>query len=269
MLHLRTSHKKTIELLVKHSQSYKDLQKDQGEEFNFYAVVAWAHTTIHLLETIYGETDKHTIDYLAIIKNIPTDDVHIFTTDTINLSRAILLANINEIQTIIDNPEFQEPDKDIRIVNADEKILYVFSKFHNAAKILERNRKGCSSFSINNEYDVQLLIYSLLSVQFEHIRIEEPTGSHAGSASKMDFVLDEEKTIIEIKYSFEGHIDKEIGNELLIDIAKYENVKKYSKFFCFIYDPNNNLRNASILKKDLEEHKKEDFEIIIIIEPKR
>jgi hypothetical protein len=269
MISLRTTHKKAIDLLNKRIMSVSAIQKDEYGNKNFYAVLEWAHTTQYLLEAIYGHDDEHTTKYLGIIKNIPTQNKQRWAQETIYFSLAMLKSNINEIQTILENPEFQEPISNINAVSSDEKLLFIFSKFHNIAKILELHRKNCSCFSIKKEYDVQLLIYSLLTLGFEHIRVEEPTGSHAGSASRMDFVLDDEKTIIEIKYAFEGHVDNEIGEELLLDIAKYEANGKYSKFFCLIYDPNNKIRNAPILKKDLEMHKKEHFDITVIIEPKR
>lgn len=269
MLNLRTSLDKAHSFLSKRIDEINKIQIDNvTRQFNFYAVVGYIHTNVRLLETIYGVDDKHTLDYSHVMNGIQTDDNLLFVKDATNVSRAILMSYIEEIQTLIDNPELQQPIQEIGNDNSDKKLLYIFSKFHNAAKILERNRKGCSCFSINSEYDVQLLIYSLLSTRFEHIRVEEPTGSHAGSASKMDFVLDDEKAIIEIKYAFDGHIDKEIGEELLLDIAKYESGQKYSKFFCFIYDPQNKVRNPAILKKDLEGHKKENFDITVIIEPK-
>ena len=268
MFHLRTSHTKAISLLANQIEEIQKIQKNNLGEFNLYGVIEFIHTTARLLETIYGENDKHSADYTRIINGISPDKPG-FGIHVTNVSRAILRSNIKEIQLNMENPEFQEPIKDIKSNNSDETILFIFSKFHNIAKILERNRKNCSCFSINNEYDVQLLIYSLLTLGFEHIRVEEPTGSHAGSASRMDFVLDDEKTIIEIKYAFEGHVDNEIGKELLLDIAKYGANGKYSKFFCLIYDPNNKIRNAPILKKDLEAHKGENFDITVVIEPKR
>src|SRR5271157_5531929 len=109
MLHLKTSHKKALDLLVKQSEDYQKIQKDRNGEFNFYAVVAWVHTTKHILEMIYGDDNIHTLDYTRIMREIPTDEPHFFINQSINLSRAVLTGDINEIQISMDNPEFQEP----------------------------------------------------------------------------------------------------------------------------------------------------------------
>jgi len=268
MLTLHTSHERAIDLLNQHIESIKQLQQERNGDINFFAALEWTHSTAKLLGLVYSEVDPHTQDYIRIISGISTENPN-WANLSINSSVAILRSYIKEIRLIIANPEFKEPLEKLEKTSSHERILHLFSKFHSIAKILENNRKNCSNFTILNEYDVQLLIHGLLTLQFEHIRIEEPMGSHAGGSSRMDFVLDDEHTIIEIKYASDGHLDDKIGEELLVDISRYGSDKKYSKLYCLIYDPNHKIRNAPILKKDLDSHTTEDFKIIVVIMPIR
>jgi hypothetical protein len=55
-----------------------------------------------------------------------------------------------------------------------------------------------------------------------NIRPEEYTPSYAGRSLRMDFLLKEIKTVIEVKKTRNTLKSKEIGEELTLDIAKYK-----------------------------------------------
>jgi REase_DpnII-MboI len=54
-------------------------------------------------------------------------------------------------------------------------------------------------------------------------------ASYAGGAARMDFVLPEVMTVLEMKMARKGLGAKEIGEQLIIDITKY---REYSKCKC-------------------------------------
>ncbi len=107
-----------------------------------------------------------------------------------------------------------------------EKIENILKRFHFVANQLRNRRKegGMSreTIIINDEYDVQDLLHGLLKIHFDDIRAEEWNPSYAGSSSRSDFLLKEEKIIVEVKKTRIGLKDKEIGEQLTIDKANYK-----------------------------------------------
>jgi hypothetical protein len=75
-----------------------------------------------------------------------------------------------------------------------------FDRFHAAAVALaSRNRKGREPLKLVDEYDVQYLLRALLALDFDDVRDEEPTPSHAGGSARVDFLLKSERAIVEAK----------------------------------------------------------------------
>jgi hypothetical protein len=63
-------------------------------------------------------------------------------------------------------------------------------------------KKGIRPFGArynDDEYDVQDIFHALLRLFVDDIREEEWTPSYAGGASRMDFLLPELETVVEIK----------------------------------------------------------------------
>lgn len=148
----------------------------------------------------------------------------------------------------------------------------LLSRFHIFARQLERKpHKKASFFSlnlkINNEYDVQHLLHAILKLKFDDIRVEEYTPSYAGGSTKMDFLLKDYQVVIETKVTSERLRDKEIGKQLIEDIAKYSVHQDCKTLYCFIYDPDGQIINPDGLIKDLSKDD-EDLNVIIIINPK-
>lgn len=75
----------------------------------------------------------------------------------------------------------------------------ICSRFHLVAKQLRTGHADRDSLIVADEYDVQDLLHALLRVHFDDIRPEEWTPSHAGSSSRVDFLLKEEQIIVEVK----------------------------------------------------------------------
>ena len=67
----------------------------------------------------------------------------------------------------------------------------------------------------------------------------------------MDFLLKNEGIIIEVKKTRDGLKDKEIGEQLIIDIANYKNHPDCKLLYCFVYDPDALIRNPRGIESDL------------------
>lgn len=144
-------------------------------------------------------------------------------------------------------------------VNVDyEGVLeIIFNRFYITAKQLQRRHDGRETLIIADEYDVQDLLNSLLLLHFEDVRPEEWTPSYAGGSKRMDFLLKDAEIAIEVKMTRKGLKDKELGEQLIIDIANYKQHKECKCLYCFVFDPDGYIRNPRGLEKDLQTLDKE------------
>lgn len=148
---------------------------------------------------------------------------------------------------------------DKKFLKAQESIVLVkqiCSRFHSVARQLRDRREGRPTLDVQDEYDVQYLIHALLKIYFDDIRPEEWTPSYADGASRMDFLLKNEKIVIETKKTRDNLTDREIGTELIEDIARYKEHPDCELLFCFVYDPEGRIKNPRGLESDLSNEDK-------------
>jgi hypothetical protein len=117
---------------------------------------------------------------------------------------------------------------------------------------LTHRRKGLPTLAFDSEYDVQDLLHVLLRPWVKDIRPEEYTPSYAGRSTRMDFLLPDHETVVELKFVRDVTHGKNIGQELQIDIGHYRQHAKCKRLWCAIFDPNHFLVNSGGLAKDLE-----------------
>jgi hypothetical protein len=67
----------------------------------------------------------------------------------------------------------------------------------------------------------------------------------------MDFLLKRERIVIETKMAREGLDAKKLGEELIVDIARYATHPDCGTLVCFVYDPAGRIRNPAALEGDL------------------
>ncbi|RLI07091.1 hypothetical protein DRO24_03755 [Candidatus Bathyarchaeota archaeon] len=135
--------------------------------------------------------------------------------------------------------------------SALENVKLIIRRFHRVARQLRNRYADRDTLEIEDEYDVQDLLHALLKLYFDDIRPEEYTPSYAGSASRVDFLLKEEKIIIEVKKTRKGIGAKEIGEQLLIDAQRYQSHPDCNQLVCFVYDPEGRIANPRGLENDL------------------
>lgn len=149
-----------------------------------------------------------------------------------------------------------------------DKLMNIVSKFPSIARQLQSRHSGRNTLEIEDEYDVQDLLHALLKLHFDDIRTEEWVPSYAGGSSRMDFLLKNEQIVIEVKKTRNHLSDKEAGEQLLIDIAKYSRHQDCKVLVCFIYDPEARIGNPLGLENDLSEMSTDSLLIVTRIEPK-
>lgn len=135
--------------------------------------------------------------------------------------------------------------------NAIQKLEALLRRFHRVAHQLTQRQENRQTLIIKDEYDVQDLLHALLLVLFDDIRSEDPVPNHAGKASRIDFLLKKEKIVIETKMTSETLRDAKIGEQLIIDINRYQAHPDCQTLICFVYDPGHHLKNPEALENDL------------------
>jgi REase_DpnII-MboI len=116
---------------------------------------------------------------------------------------------------------------------------------------LQHRQRQRSPFTVNDEYDVQDLMHAILRLHFDDVRPEEWTPSYAGNSSRIDFLLPRERTIVEVKMTRQGLGQRDVADELIIDIARYAKAPNVDSLICFVYDPQRRCPNPAALENDL------------------
>lgn len=137
-----------------------------------------------------------------------------------------------------------------KLLDALDRIV---RRFHAVAVQLRNRHEGRSTLDTNDEYDVQDLMHALLWLDFEDVRREEWVPSYAGSASRTDFLLPQIDTIVEVKKTRAGLNAKTIGEQLIVDIAKYKKHPQCRRLVCFVYDPEGRIANPAGIENDLNQ----------------
>ncbi len=148
-------------------------------------------------------------------------------------------------------------------VDVDANLDRIFTKFHRITKQLCNRYGGRETLKISDEYDVQDLLHSLLHLYYDDIRAEEWTPSYAGSSARVDFLLKNEKVVIEVKKTRAGLTDKEVGNQLIEDIERYQIHPDCQRLICFVYDPEGRIQNPIGVMGDLNS-RHEGFAKVVI-----
>lgn len=180
-------------------------------------------------------------------------------------------AALNEASAILTSiyEEIEEYGLDTRsefTITPLSAIDTLLRRFHSIVRQLRMRHDDRVTLDVTDEYDVQDLLHALLRLFFKDIRPEEWTPSYAGTSSRMDFLLRNEEIVIEVKKTRAGLKKKEIVNELLIDIARYEGHPYCKMLVCFVYDPDGWIDNAAAVVSDLEK-RQVGIEVRVFVQP--
>lgn len=80
-----------------------------------------------------------------------------------------------------------------------DEIINLLNKFHGVTLNIKQRHENRPTLEIKDEYDVQDLLNSLLSIFVDDIRPEEYTPSYAGTSSRVDFFLPQLELVVETK----------------------------------------------------------------------
>jgi len=178
-----------------------------------------------------------------------------------------LASRLVEAQEKIDGilSRFQQP---VVVEDAHRVIESILSRFHLVAKEISERHESRPTLTINDEYDVQDLLEGLLRIYFDDIRPEQWTPEYAGASARIDFLLKKEQIAIEVKKTRKGLGKKEIGEQLILDIAHYQKHSECKFLYCFVYDPEERISNPIGFERDLC-GKHDNLMVKVLVTPKR
>lgn len=255
------------QILVRFSKTREGWNIDPGDHFRLREL------TIEIVDFINDHIpdSRH---HSSMVSNFYNEGIN-------NIYRASSYASVEEIRGVLRsmktrierNPALFESKTDGRIVvDYEDKqrfdgIQVITSRFHAVVIQLRQRYENRASLDVKDEYDVQDLFHSLLNLYFNDIRKEEWIPSYAGGASRIDFFLPEISAVIEIKRSRQSMSTKDLGEQLIVDIAKYKRHPQCSRLICFVYDPEGRVNNPRGLENDLS-NCDNDIDVRTIIVPK-
>lgn len=131
--------------------------------------------------------------------------------------------------------------------STDELVRDVLNNFSNAIqKIINGRRLNHPDFKIEDEYDVQDILYVILKSVFPNLREEDPIPKVGGKSTKIDLIIREEKILIEVKMiKVKDSNETHFIEQLKVDFESYHECKWLRKLFCFVYDPYKKTRDIS------------------------
>ena len=138
-------------------------------------------------------------------------------------------------------------------IDPSKVIVHLFSRLPEVIRQLRNRYNGRSTLDVQDEYDLQNLLHSLLKINFDDVRPEEYTPSYAGAASRMDFLLPNEKIVIETKMTRDSLSRRTLSQELIDDKERYKKHADCEILHCLVYDPNRCVDNPRGFENDISE----------------
>jgi hypothetical protein len=214
----------------------------------------WRRDTEIAIERIFGKETRNLKDFDDVRYSLgvwtsSTPDSEFQAAFRRGLANAVAVLNsmIDEIKTF----GFEGEDGGVEL-DALSVIERICLRFHKIARQLQNRHANRATIEIEDEYDVQDLLHGILRLYFDDVRSEEWTPSYAGGASRVDFLLKAEQIVIEVKKTRSSMKAKELGEQLIIDRARYEVHPDCKALFCFVYDPDGKIGNPIGIERDLE-----------------
>lgn len=155
---------------------------------------------------------------------------------------------------------------DVTSASDARKVLErIAERLHVVANQFRRRHGQRPTLDVSDEYDLQDLAHALLRLFFDDVRPEEWAPSYAGASSRMDFLLAAEQTVVEFKMTRPSMSTKQLGDELIVDIAKYQNHPGCKTLICIVYDPTHRVSNPRGVERDLsKQHGQLDVRVMIV-----
>jgi hypothetical protein len=242
--------------------------------FNDPAVDSWLSTTVNILNAVYGLPEGELHHNTHDLKFADSGEPVFINMSDAGLQRMHVLQQIRRKSLL---EAYVEQLRDIagptRAISSPAEprevdlVKLILRRFHIVARQLARRYDNRETLEIGDEYDVQDLLHALLRLYFDDVRPEEWTPSYAGGSSRMDFLLKNEKLIVEAKMTRASLTEKQIGEQLIVDAARYSSHPDCTILVCFIYDREAHLKNPRGLEADLTKLSRPGLRVLAFVAP--
>ncbi|AGN88251.1 hypothetical protein H650_00080 (plasmid) [Enterobacter sp. R4-368] len=232
------------DLLSTKNMQYNTLLKANSMNVDSGKYKTWIGRVKKLLEDSYGKDSDFYNDFNRALKRFYVSNYEILTTQlkpTFDAAKA----DVDYALTRNSSSVFKETDSLDLLIN-------ILERFPAFCRQLKKRYNDRETIEVNDEYDVQDLVHALLTLHFDDVRPEEASPSYAGSSSRQDFLLKKEKIVIEVKKTRKSLGARQIGEELIIDMARYRAHPNCDTLICFVYDPDGWVNNPKGVIADLE-----------------
>lgn len=239
-----------LDSLITRAKPLKN-EKRFGDRFKI-----WKRDALVTIGYIFGDISEHKREFDNINYSL-----NIFLSNTPDYEfQEAYVEGLNTAISMLESMKFEisefwtDEENDIK-ENVEESVIdrvkLIINRFHQVARQLRARYSDRNTLEINDEYDVQDLFHALLKLYFDDVRAEEWTPSYAGASSRTDFLLKNEKIIVEIKKTRKSLKSKEIGEQLIADSMRYQAHPDCKILICFVYDPEGIIGNPKGIENDL------------------
>lgn len=244
---------KKIKLLEKVLEKSSEVKIELNGDPTFQS---WRNLTQRNLIKVFGE-DSFEVKEFKKLDFCYNPQITVGGTDYTNYHLSCFRADFETIKENIENyiedlKEDMVDDEEIRNIEHDpiEDVENIFNKFHELVKIFENRSRNKPPLIIEDEYDVQYLLFALLRLYFDDIIDEESVPTQGGTRSFIDFLLKDESIAIETKITSPTLRNNKLTKQLNDDIGKYSQHPEVKTLMFFIYNPGNHIKNPIRFIKD-------------------
>lgn len=148
-------------------------------------------------------------------------------------------------------PDRYQPQPEIQPPDRPSLIIQVLDSFPVLARFMARRGNDRPPLTVENEYDVQHLLFIALRAVFADTRLEDPTPKHAGASKRIDLVVPSAGTVVETKLVRDRAHARAVGDELKVDIESYHAHAACKHMLALVYDPDHHITDPTALMNEL------------------
>jgi hypothetical protein len=148
-------------------------------------------------------------------------------------------------------------------------IVSILNSFPDMVSKFKNRRAQKNPFTVDDEYDVQDIVYAMLKGAFPTLQAENPNKKVGATFSVSDFTIDDLGLFIETKFIGERKQVKSTQEECKQDMVSYSKQLNCQKIIFLIYDPDKYIDNEYAFKNGLgtkigDENKEVDIYTLVI-----
>jgi hypothetical protein len=148
------------------------------------------------------------------------------------------------------------------------QLMQILNNFPVVSRIVTDRQRGRPSFVLENEYDIQDLLYALVRSVFDDAKREEWTPQRAGSAKRIDITIASIETVVEVKYVRDRNHAKRVADELRIDFECYHDRPECRRLVALVVDWSNHIPDPAQFGADLSGLRQKgshSFEVSVLV----